>query len=45
MEAIGSLIDMFYSLSLVVIIFLVIVSLLVCLMMVGVFRGDFDNIQ
>jgi len=43
MEAIGSIFETFHSLSLLVIILLVALTLGVCVMMVGVFRGDFDN--
>jgi site-specific recombinase len=43
MEAIGSIFEQFHSLSVMVIVLLVAVTLGVCVMMVGVFRGDFDN--
>jgi hypothetical protein len=43
MEAIASIFDTFHSLSVVVIVLLVVVTLGVCAMMIGVFRGDFDN--
>jgi succinate dehydrogenase/fumarate reductase cytochrome b subunit len=43
MEAIEQIFDMFHSLSVVVIVFLLALTALVSWLMVRVFKGDFDN--